>query len=317
MTSVFDVVIVGAGPVGLYAATTAGEYRLSTALVDALPQVGGQLTALYPKKYIFDVAGYPQISAEDLVQKLEQQARQFELTIELNFRVVGIERQPEGEYKVVAEDGRTLSGHHIVIAAGGGMIQPRKLELENAESYLGNGLEYVVGDTESYRDKRVLVVGGGDTALDWAVYFSEIGKQVTLVHRTDRFIGFEGTLEKLRSAGVTILTHTVVKGLSGEGKVERVEVTNRKEGRTRELEVDKVLVCIGFVPKLGFLKEGQFKISESSVKADGKMRTGIENIYAVGDISNHPGRLKLISTGFGDVHAAITDIARNARNIAD
>jgi thioredoxin reductase len=317
VTAVFDVLIIGAGPVGLYAATAAGEYRLSTALVDALPHVGGQLTALYPKKHIYDVPGYPKITAEGLVQKLEQQARQYEPTIELRFKVIGIERQPTGEYTVTGEDGRSLSGRYVVIAAGGGMIQPRRLDLADAEGYLGKGLEYVVSETDSYRDKRVLVVGGGDTALDWANFFAETSKEVTLVHRTDRFIGFEGTLEKVRSAGVTILTHTVVTGLSGVGKVERVRLKNKKEDWSRELDVDKVLVCIGFVPKLGFLKEGQFEISESSVKADRNMRTVLENVYAVGDISNHPGRIRLISTGFGDVHAAITDIARSTRDITD
>ncbi len=313
MAATFDVVIIGAGPIGLYATHVAGSMGLTTALVDALPEVGGQLIALYPKKFIFDVAGHPGVTAESLVAQLKEQALQTSPAIELGFKVVSLNRE-QGDYRIIAEDGRELLGRHIIIAAGAGIITPRKLGLAEEEQFLGKGLEYIVRDLEAYRGARILVVGGGDTALDWANYFVAEGNEVTLLHRRDRFIGFEGSLEKLRGSNATIYTFAKLTSISGDGKVERAAIAHSKEGWEKEIEVDQILVCVGFVPKLGFLKEGELEIAQSSVVADHKLRTNLENVYVVGDIANHPGRIKLISTGFGNALTALDDIRKRLRN---
>jgi ferredoxin/flavodoxin---NADP+ reductase len=314
MIDVYDVVVIGAGPVGLYAGFFAAENRLRVTIVDALPDVGGQLTALYPQKSIFDVAGYPQVTATQLVDKLKRQALKHHVSLLLGFKVVTLSLCEDESYRIVSEQGREIRARYIIIAVGAGLITPRKLELPEAERYLDRGLEYVVRDVEEYRHKRVLVVGGGDTALDWANFMVDVASEVTLIHRSERFVGFEGSLQKLWQSPCTVYTETRLTAISGEGKVERVQITNSKEGWTKELEIERILGCIGFTPKLGFIKEIGFEIAEGSIRADENMRTNIINVYAVGDISNHPGRIKLISTGFGNVQIAVNDIIRRSNN---
>jgi thioredoxin reductase (NADPH) len=219
-----------------------------------------------------------------------------------------LQREASGEYKVTAEDGHYVHGKYILIAAGAGMISPRKLELESAEKYLGKGFEYVVEDVEKYRGKKVLVIGGGDTALDWAYYFTAMSSEVTLIHRSTKFVGFEGSLIRLQKSSCKIFTDTKLAAMSGTDKLEGVTISNTKEGWSKEIEIDRLLGCIGFTPKLGFIKECGFEIAEGSIKSDSNMRTNVENVYAVGDISNHPGRIKLISTGFGNVQIALNNI---------
>ena len=312
----YDVVVIGAGPVGLYAGFFAAENKLRVAIVDALPDVGGQLTALYPQKFIFDVAGYPQVTATQLVEKLKGQALRHHVSFLLEFKVVTLSLCEDENYRIVSEQGREIRGRYIIIAAGAGLITPRKLELPEAEKYLGRGLEYVIKDVEEYRHRRVLIVGGGDTALDWANFMVDVASEVTLIHRSERFVGFEGSLQKLWQSSCTVYADTKLTAISGDGKVERVQITNSKEGWSKELEIERILGCIGFTPKLGFIKEIGFEIAEGSIRADESMRTNVTNIYAVGDISNHPGRIKLISTGFGNVQIAVKDIIRRSNNLS-
>lgn len=309
MKKIYDVVTVGAGPVGLYASFMAADKKLSAAVVDALPHVGGQLTALYPQKFIFDVAGYPKVSAAELVEELNKQVISHGVTTLLNFKVIEMMREPDGEYKLTSEDGRYVHARFVLLAAGAGMITPRKLELADAENYFGKGFEYVVQNVEDYRGKSVLVIGGGDTALDWANYFTGIASDVTLIHRTTKFVGFEGSLKRLMKTSCRILTDTKIVAMKGEPKITGATVANVKDNSTSELFVDRILGCIGFTPKLGFLKEHGFEIADGSIRADQYMRTNVENVYAIGDISNHPGRIKLISTGFGNVQIALNHIA--------
>ncbi len=316
MKHIHDIAVVGAGPVGLYATFLAAEKNLKPVVVDALSYVGGQLTALYPQKYIFDVAGYPKVTAAALVDELHKQVQQHEVPVMTRFKVVKLEREPGGEYKLTSEDGRYVHGRYVMIAAGAGMIVPRKLEIEDAERYLGNGFEYVVHNVEEYRDQRVLVIGGGDTALDWANFFTNIAKEVTLIHRRKKFIGFEGSLRRLENSTCRIITDAKLISIDGQDKVESASYEVKGEEKPVQLGVDRILGCIGFTPKLGFLKEHDFEISEGSIKADQFMRTSVENIYAVGDISNHPGRIKLISTGFGNVQIAINHILSQQTEIS-
>ncbi len=309
MKKIYDVITVGAGPIGLFASFCAVDKKLSAAVVDALPYVGGQLTALYPQKFIFDVAGYPKVTASDLVDQLFRQVTQHEVPVLVNFKVVEMVREPDGEYKLTAEDGRYVHAKYVLIAAGAGMISPRKLELEEADQFIGKGFEYVVKNVEDYRDKRVLVIGGGDTALDWANFFTAMSPEVTLIHRSTKFVGFEGSLKRLQKTSCRILTDTKILAIKGDKQVTGATVTNIKDGSVTELAVDRILGCIGFTPKLGFLKDHGFEIADGSIRADKFMRTSVDNIYAIGDISNHPGRIKLISTGFGNVQIALNHIA--------
>lgn len=308
MNDVYDVVVIGAGPVGLYAGFFAAQNRLRVAIADALPDVGGQLTALYPQKFIFDVAGYPQVTATQLVDRLKHQALELHVPLLLEFKVVTLSRCEDNSYRIVSESGRVIHGRYVIIAVGAGLITPRKLELPDAEMYLDRGLEYVVKDVEEYRHKRVLIVGGGDTALDWANFMVDVADSVTLIHRSSRFVGFEGSLRRLQQSSCKIHPDTGLTGILGDGKVERIQITNSKDGWVKELAVDRIIGCIGFTPKLGFIKEIGFEIAEGSIRTDEKMRTNVANVYAVGDVSNHPGRIKLISTGFGNVQIAINDI---------
>lgn len=309
MKKVYDIVTVGAGPIGLFASFCAVDKKLSAAVVDALPYVGGQLTALYPQKFIFDVAGFPKVTASELVDQLFRQVTQHEVPVLVNFKVIEMVREPDGEYKLTAEDGRYVHAKYVLIAAGAGMISPRKLELEEADQFIGKGFEYVVKNVEDYRDKRVLVIGGGDTALDWANFFTAMSPEVTLIHRSTKFVGFEGSLKRLQKTSCRILTDTKILAIKGEKQVTGATVTNIKDGTVTELAVDRILGCIGFTPKLGFLKDHGFEIVDGSIRADKFMRTSVDNIYAIGDISNHPGRIKLISTGFGNVQIALNHIA--------
>ncbi len=309
MKKIYDVVTVGAGPIGLFASFCAVDKKLSAAVVDALPYVGGQLTALYPQKFIFDVAGFPKVTASELVDQLFRQVTQHEVPVLVNFKVVEMVREPDGEYKLTAEDGRYVHAKYVLIAAGAGMISPRKLELEEADQFIGKGFEYVVKNVEDYRDKRVLVIGGGDTALDWANFFTAMSPEVTLIHRSTKFVGFEGSLKRLQKTTCRIFTDTKILAIKGDKQVTGATVSNIKDGSVTELAVDRILGCIGFTPKLGFLKDHGFEIVDGSIRADKFMRTSVENIYAIGDISNHPGRIKLISTGFGNVQIALNHIA--------
>lgn len=191
MKKVFDLAIIGAGPVGLYAGFFATHKGLSTAIIDALPEVGGQLTALYPQKYIFDVAGFPKVTASALVEELKKQVARQQVPLHLGFRVTELKAEPNGTYKIASEGGEIICSNYVMIAAGAGMITPRKLEIADADKYLGRGLEYVIRDVEQYRNMRILVIGGGDTALDWAHFLTSIGKEVILIHRSAKFVGFE------------------------------------------------------------------------------------------------------------------------------
>ncbi len=309
MSDSYDVVVIGAGPVGLYAGFFAAQNGLRAAIVDAQPEVGGQLTSLYPQKFIFDVAGYPQVHATELVDELKRQTLQYNVPTFLNFKVAALTSDSRG-CAVKAEDGREVHGRFTLVAAGSGMIVPRKLELADAEKYLGRGLEYVVQNIEDYRGRKVLIIGGGDTALDWANYLVDVATHVTLIHRSERFVGFEGSLQRLQQTSCDIFTNTRLISVSGADVVRGVVIANETEHWSKELEINRILGCIGFTPKLGFIKAAGFEVAEGSIRADASMRTNIDNVYAVGDIANHPGRIKLISTGFGNVQIAVHDILR-------
>lgn len=301
-----DIVIVGGGPVGMFAAFYGGMRQASVKIIESMPQLGGQLSALYPEKEIFDVAGYPRVKAQELVDRLREQLDLFKPEICLEEKVLNVRKIEERLFEVTTD--RTV--HHaraVIITAGVGAFEPRKLELTGAEAYEGVNLHYFVNDMEKFRDKRVLISGGGDSAVDWALMLEPIAASVTLVHRRDKFRAHEHSVEKLKASSVNIITPAEIAALSGDGRIERVTLKHVRSGETTEHEVDAVIVSFGFVSSLGPIEEWGLKIDSGSIVVDSRMETSIPGIFAAGDIVTYPGKLKLIAVGFGEAPTAINN----------
>jgi len=317
-----DVTIIGAGPTGLFALFYAGMRGATARIVDALPQVGGQLTALYPEKYIFDVAGFPKVLAKDLVRSLADQARQFGHPIHLNHRIQALE-QDGAVFTLVTAAGRFPS-RAIVIAAGIGAFAPRRLPQACAAPWYGRGIYDVVTDPDEFRGRRVVIIGGGDSAFDWAHQISERAAFVTLVHRSDRFRAHAATVREVERAvaggRAEILTfhelHDIVPGGAGpgggptgggasDGHLQGVVVRDTKQKTTRQIAADAVLPMLGFVSDLGPLAQWGLTLDNDEIVVASTMETGRTGIYGAGDIVTYPGKLKLIATGFADAAVAV------------
>lgn len=302
---VVDLAIIGAGPTGLFASFYAGLRQMSVKLIDSLEILGGQLTTLYPEKYIYDVAGFPKVLAKDLSNSLAEQGLQYHPAVCLGEQV-----------QTLTQDGvkapwelTTNKGVHraktIVIAAGVGAFQPKTLPQANAHEYEGKGLHYFVKDLQGFAGKRVLIVGGGDSAVDWANMLAPIAGQVTLIHRRDQFRAHEDSVEKMKRTPVRIKTFYELKSLAGDGRLESAKIFDNRTNAEETLELDAVLVNIGFVNSLGPIKDWGLEIEGGSIKVDSMMQTSRLGIFAAGDICTYPGKLKLIATGFGEAAIAV------------
>jgi len=301
-----DIVIVGGGPVGMFAAFYGGMRQATVKIIESMPQLGGQLSALYPEKEIFDVAGFPRVKAQKLVDRLREQLDLFKPEICLEEKVLNVRKIEERLFEVTTD--RTV--HHaraVIITAGVGAFEPRKLELPGAEAYEGVNLHYFVNDMEKFRDKRVLISGGGDSAVDWALMLEPIASSVTLVHRRDKFRAHEHSVEKLKASSVNIITPAEIEALSGSGRIERVTLKHGRSGETTEHEGDAVIVSFGCVSPLGPIEEWGLQIESGSIVVDSRMETSIPGIFAAGDIVTYPGKLKLIAVGFGEAPTAINN----------
>ena len=300
-----DVAIIGAGPVGLFAAFYAGLRQMSVTLIDSLDVLGGQLVTLYPEKYIYDVAGFPKILAKDLARNLIEQGTQFGPAIYLGEQVTDLDFDPETKVYTI----RSIRGAHearsIVIAAGVGSFQAKTLLLPGVERFEGRGLHYFVKELAPFTGKRVLIVGGGDSAVDWANALAPIAGRVTLIHRRDQFRAHEDSVAKMRRAPVTVKTPYELKSLDGAGRIERATVYDNQSKREETLDVDAVLVNIGFNNTLGPITRWGLELAGGQLKVDGMMQTNRPGIFAAGDIATYPGKLKLIATGFGDACVAV------------
>lgn len=306
----YDIAIIGAGPTGLYAAFYAGLRGLNALVVDSMPQVGGQLTALYPKKSIFDVAGYPDIVAEHLVDNLHTQARQYEPTILTKTKIMSIDKY-DSEFALHSEDGRSFSSKTILIAAGVGAFSPRKLQLDEAPQWEEKGLFYFVQNPEVFRGSKVLVIGGGDSAMDWAMALAD-NSDLTVIHRRDKFTAHEDSVNKVKSSSATIKTFYELKSIHGtNGQVEKAVIFNNKTKDEETLEVDVILCNMGFSTNLGPIKDWGIEILNNAIKVDINMATNIEGIYAAGDVVWHPAKLKLIATGFAEAAIAVNNAKTN------
>jgi thioredoxin reductase (NADPH) len=313
----YDVTIVGGGPSGLFAAFYAGLRTARTKIIDSLPQLGGQLAALYPDKYIYDIPGFPKVLARDFVARQVEQAMISSPTVCLDEKVVDL--RPTGTngnggcIQLRTEPGNMHLSHTVIIAAGVGAFVPRTLDIPDIKRMEGKGIHYFVKDLDSLRGKRVVVIGGGDTALDWALGLQDIAEQVILVHRSHRFRAHEESVQELFKSPSRILLHHELKSLEGMDRIEGAVVFDNRTGEEEALVADCVVLGLGFLANLGPIKEWGLDIVKNSILVDATMRTNIPGVFAVGDITTYQGKLKLIATATAE--AAIA--ANYAKNYID
>ncbi|MEO1033710.1 MAG: NAD(P)/FAD-dependent oxidoreductase [Bacteroidota bacterium] len=298
-----DILIIGAGPTGLFTVFEAGLLKLKCHLIDALPQPGGQCSEIYPKKPIYDIPAYPEILAGDLTEKLLEQCKQFEPGFTLGERADTIEKQEDGTFIVTTNKGTKHQAPVVAIAGGLGSFEPRKPLIDNIGDYEEKGVEYMIKEPEMYRDKRVVIAGGGDSALDWTIFLADVASSVTLIHRRNEFRGHLDSVEKvqeLKNAGkINLVTPAEITAINGDGKVESVEVTKKDEAPYL-IETDHFIPLFGLSPKLGPIANWGLEIEKNAIKVNNALdyQTNIPGIFAIGDVNTYPGKLKLILCGF-------------------
>ena len=319
-----DITVIGGGPVGLITAFWAGMREASARIVDSLPEIGGQLTTLYPEKWIFDVPGYTRVIAKDLVEELRRQSiEQFDVPVHLETTAerVEYETDPDGGdqplLRIVTDRGDLLT-RTIVIAGGHGAFEPKKLPGYDMAPWEGRGAHYLVSEKAEFAGKRVLIVGGGDSACDWVVNLLDTASEITLVHRRDAFRAHEATVAEIMQAAeagrVDIRTPFQIKDVAGNGRIERVTLYNSEdEGQVVEVDCDAVLLQLGFKTALGPLKDWPLEIQKGAIVVDQVMKTSMDAVWAAGDITTFDGKLKLIATGFAESAVAVAQAVHYLR----
>ncbi|WP_047150517.1 NAD(P)/FAD-dependent oxidoreductase [Aneurinibacillus tyrosinisolvens] len=308
---VYEITIIGGGPTGLFTAFYAGMRQSSCKIIESMPQLGGQLSALYPEKYIYDVAGFPKVRAQELVDRLKEQVSHFDTSICLEEKVENVEKK-EDIFAITTDKGVHFS-RSVIITAGVGAFEPRRLELEEATKYEKANLHYFVDDLNKFAGQKVVVFGGGDSAVDWALMLEPIAEKVTIVHRRDKFRAHEHSVENLMNSKVNVLTPYEPHSLEGDGRIEKVTIRNSKTEELVTEEVDAVIVNFGFISSLGPIKDWGLELEKGSIVVNSKMETSVEGIYAAGDIATYPGKIKLIAVGFGEAPTAVN----NAKSYMD
>ncbi|SDT20574.1 thioredoxin reductase (NADPH) [Paenibacillaceae bacterium GAS479] len=301
-----DIAIIGGGPAGMFAAFYGGMRQASVKLIESMPQLGGQLAALYPEKYIYDVAGFPKVTAQELVDSLRRQMEHFPQEVCLDEKVTGLIKHDERHFEIQTDKGSHLA-RAVIITAGVGAFEPRRLELPEAALYEKRNLYYFVSDLLQFKGQNVLISGGGDSAVDWALMLEPIAESVTLIHRRDKFRAHEHSVEKLNASSVKVLVPMEIVRMEGEVYIEQVTLAHVKTGEQQKLDVDAVIVNFGFVSSLGPIAEWGLDIEGGSIVVDTRMETSIPGIFAAGDITTYPGKLKLIAVGFGEAPTAINN----------
>ncbi|HZW58103.1 MAG TPA: NAD(P)/FAD-dependent oxidoreductase [Nitrososphaerales archaeon] len=304
----FDIVIIGAGPAGLFATYYAGFREMRTALLDALPEAGGQLSVLYPEKFIFDVPGYAQVLARDLVNSLVQQAMRYSPTMRLGERANELRLNQDKSFTIVTDKG-SIHSKCILITAGVGSFSPNKLNIQNQEKYEGNGIYYFVKHKDFFKDKNLLIVGGGDSAVDWALNLKEVTRSIVLIHRRDQFRAHEQSVKELYSSpGITVKTFCELKSVDGDGSVlKEATILDSKNKKEEKLPVDCILINIGFKANLGPIANWGLAMENRAIKINGKMETNLPGVFAAGDIAAPVDsvKLNLIATAFAQAAIAI------------
>ena len=299
-----DIIIIGAGPVGLFAIFEAGLLKLKCHLIDSLPQPGGQCSEIYPKKPIYDIPGYPSILAGELVDNLMEQAEPFKPGFTLGEAAVKIDKVADDKFIVTTDKGTQHEAPIVMIAGGLGVFEPRKPPIENLESYEDKGVEYIIKDPEFYRGKRCVIAGGGDSALDWAIYLTDkkIASEVSLVHRRSSFRGHLDSVQRVMDLAeegkINLITEAEVVGVGGNGHIENVTIKHKVDGEFQK-ETDHFIPLFGLKPSLGPIADWGLDIEKNAIKVDTRdYSTNIPGLYAIGDVNTYEGKLKLILCGF-------------------
>jgi thioredoxin reductase (NADPH) len=303
---IYDITIIGGGPTGLFTAFYAGIRQAKVKIIESLPQLGGQLTALYPEKYIYDVAGFPKIQSQELVDNLRVQMEQFEPTLCLEESVEQLEKQADGIFKLITNQ-KSHYSKTIIITAGNGAFQPRKLELDGAVKFEDSNLHYFVKDMNRFTSKKVAILGGGDSAIDWALMLEPIAEKVTVIHRRDKFRAQEHSIENLRKSSIEIRTPYIPFALKGKDSITQIVVKQTKTEQKESIDVDDVIVNYGFISSLGPMKDWGLTIEKNAIVVNSKQETNLPGIYAAGDVCTYDGKVKLIVTGFGEGPTAVNN----------
>lgn len=304
-----DITIIGGGPTGLFAAFYAGMRGTSCRIVDSLPELGGQLAALYPEKYIFDVGGFPKVLAKDLVKNLVEQALQFDPEVSLDEQVRELEWK--GGHFELRCSGGTFRSRSVVIAGGKGAFEPMTLKCPGYDEFMRAGIEYAVRDPEAFRDKHVIVVGGGDTALDFVLMLKDVARSMRLVHRRDGWRAHAASVSLMEAAAaageIDLRTFHEVRKILGSDHVEKVVLFDNRTDEDTELECDILLSCLGFKPDLGPIKAWGLEVQKNRIMVDSLMATSMPGVYAAGDVVDYEGKLDLIATGFAEAAVAVNN----------
>lgn len=297
-----DIIIIGAGPTGLFAVFEAGLLKLRCHLIDSLPQPGGQLTEIYPKKPIYDIPGFPSVLAGELVENLMRQISPFNPGFTLGERAEILDKTADGRFKVTTNKGTVHIAPVIAIAAGLGCFEPRKPPIPNIEAFEDNGVDYIVKDPEKYRGKKVVIAGGGDSALDWTIFLADVAQKVVMVHRRTEFRGAPDSVEKVmelnKQGKIELILQSQITALFGNGSLSTVEITHDEQGKFLR-ETDYYIPLFGLSPKLGPLADWGLNLDKNAIQVDTiDYQTNVPGIFAIGDINTYPGKLKLILCGF-------------------
>jgi thioredoxin reductase len=302
---IYDITIIGGGPSGLFAAFYAGLRAAKTKIIDSLPQLGGQLAALYPDKYIYDIPGFTKVLARELVERQVDQAMQFSPAVCLDEKVIDLGPNSNGLLELKTEPGNVHLSRTVIIAAGVGAFVPRTLDLPDIERMEGKGVYYFVKDLQQFAGKRVMVVGGGDTALDWALSLQGIASEVTLIHRRGKFRAHEDSVKEVFQSPSRVLPFHELEALHGDDTIRAATVFNSQTGEETTLDLDALVLGLGFLANLGPIKKWGLNIVKNSILVDSMMQTNLPAVYAVGDITTYEGKIKLIATATAEGAIAV------------
>ena len=303
---IYDITILGGGPVGLFAAYYAGFRSLRTEIVESLNALGGQVTALYPEKWIYDVAGFPKIVGRQLIDNLVEQAMQYRPAVSLGETVQSLTALQDGTLRMTTERGTHLT-RAVLITAGIGAFHPKTFKNPRIDGFDGRGLYYFVRSFQEFKDKRVVIVGGGDSALDWALGLLGIARSITLIHRRDQFRAAEDSVQKMLHSPIEVKTFYELRALEGAERVERAVIYDNRSGAEETIDVDAVIASLGFLSTLGPIQEWGLELEHDSIRVNTRMETNRRGVYAAGDIVTYPGKVKLIATGFGEAATAVNN----------
>ncbi|WP_433191861.1 NAD(P)/FAD-dependent oxidoreductase [Nocardia sp. CA-107356] len=306
-----DLLITGAGPAGLFACYYAGLRGLSVTLVDSLPHLGGQTAALYPEKYIYDVAGFPAIRGRELIDRLVAQATTADTTILLNQEATTLEDQPDGSLIMTTATDTRIRACAVLVTAGIGRFTPRPLPA--LDGFTGHGVEYVVGSPEQYTNDHVIVVGGGDSAVDWANSLVSHARSVTVVHRRNRFRAHQSALAQLSATPARMIINSEIAQVHGNGSLRAVTVRDCVNDTTEQLDATILIPALGHIAALGPLTEWGLRMTDKQIEVDTTMATSRSRVFAAGDITTYPGKVQLIAVGFGEAATAVNNIAVTLR----